>query len=323
MVAPQTDILGLLGASHRMRDPQHTALAHEIARINTAKAWAPEELIALSVKIGPGRLSRNRYDSPVHYSARDAHLLPASVRAAAPTAALRDYLASDDNAALRWIGASERTFSYLAMDFDARVYKIYLFNTATPAFMDSLDVHAPFEDARPASYIDLLEIDMDRPVSHARPLYFKLRGGFDEFLQEGYRPHPDMPARLLQGHPRRAQIVEAICALTARCVEVSAPVIKCRPPADNAPNGTLRDSDYAISVNTFDPAHLKYLNDHGREMRALADSFDCAHDMDAWLAAIAPYDCFISYVCVGPGFVTLYYKSTTLIQRMPGNFVRD
>lgn len=321
MVTTGDSTMALLQACHAMRDPHHGALAQEVARINGGKEWATEELIALSIKFGPGSLSRNRYDSPVHYSARDAVLLPTSVLAAAPTAALRAYLSMPGNAALRWLAASDRTFSYLAIDFDARVYKIYLFNTAAPAYLGDLDVRVRFDAARPDSYIDLLEIDMDDPARHATPMYFKLRGSFDDFLQPGYRPHPAMEPRLLHGNPRRGDIVDCIRALTARLGAVCDPVIKCRPPA--SADGALYDSDYAVSVNTFDSTHMKYLNDHRRELRVLAECFDCAGQAGAWLDAVAPFDCFISYVCVGPGFVTLYYKSTTLVRRMPGHFMRD
>ncbi len=315
-------ITQLLRACHDVRDPRHGALAAEVERVNAGKAWAAEELIALSVKIAPGRLSRNRYDSALHYEPQEACRLAGSVLAAAPSAALAHYLAEAGNPVLRWVNASSRTFSYLAVEHDARVYKIYLFDPKTQLLLEDADASAPLEALRPLSYIDLIEMDMDVPQRQQGPMYFRLRADFDEVLEPAYRPNAGLAPQLLQ-IPRRDEVVAQVRRLIAGVGRIAAPVVKCRlPPAAPPGRDRLCDSSYAASMNTFAPECVKYLEDHTSEIGALGELFGCAAEVAQWLCAAAPFDCFISYVCVGPDFVTLYYKSTNLVRRVPTRFVR-
>jgi hypothetical protein len=314
----------LLRSAHRCGEPRHLGLYREIARINHGKEWDTSELIALSAKLAPGKLHYRRYDSAVEWTPRGAAGFYASVVNAAPTDAIARLLERPANYVQDWIRDAGRSFSYLAVDYDSRVYKIYLFDPGAPAFIDAQDLRELLPRLHRSSYIDCMEIDLDRPERHTRSLYFKL-GASDlgEVLEPGYRPNPRLENRLLRGVGARETVAAALRSLAAGLERVNDPVIKLRDrPAGDADVGRLEAADYAISVNTFDPGGLRYVNDHRAEILAIADALACREAVFEWLETIREFDCFISYLCVGSGFVTLYYKSTALSRKQPAAFVR-
>lgn len=308
----------LLGAAHTTTSPRHLALLDEIERTDGAKDFDKSELVELSVKLSPGALSRNRYDSAIEWTPAGIARFPESVRNGAPSAALAGLL-SVENDVFDWIRASGRFFSYLAVDGDERLYKIYLFDTTRPAFLDEIDPRAPAEEVLRRAYIDCLEIDVDQPARRRRAPYFKLRApSLASVLDEGFRPAPSWEGRALVRLPERRAIADAVRALLRGVGRMNDPVIKLRLDGRD----DLRDVDATISANVVDARCLKYVNDHTAEIRAIAKAFACSDEVEAWLDAIRPFDCFVSYLGLSEGAVTLYYKSTTLLARRPAGFVR-
>lgn len=313
----------LLRAAHRVEEPRHLELCREIARINGPKEWDTSELVALSAKIKPGSLHRNRYDSAVEWTDEGAARFYASAVNAAPSDAVADLLGRPGNYVSRWIGSAGRSFSYLAVEYDSRVYKIYLFDPAAPSFIDAQDLEELLPRLHRSAYIDCMEIDLDRPSYHSRSAYFRLgASGLAEMLEPGYRPNPRMENRLLRGVDDAARIAAALRSLSAGLKRVNHPVIKLRGNPGGVGIARLSGADYGVSINTFDPDGLKYVNDHHAEILAIAGALDCRSEVGDWLEAIREFDCFISYICVGADFVTFYYKSTTLLRKKPGRFAR-
>lgn len=315
----------LLRSAHRCSESRHLRLYGEIARINDGKEWDTSELIALSAKLAPGNLKRNRYDSAVEWTPEGAQDFHERVLEAAPTDAVARFLERPGNDVRNWIRSSGRTFSYLAVDYDSRRYKIYLFDPEAPAFIDAQDLGELLPSLYRSSYIDCMEVDLDLPERHTRSLYFKLgASGLEEVLEPGYRPNPRIENRLLREVEAREAIVDALRSLTRGLERVNDPVIKLRDcPAEDANVERLEAVDYAISVNTFDFGGLRYVNDHRAEILTIANELACREAVAEWLESIREFDCFISYLCVGGDFVTLYYKSTTLSRKKRGALVRD
>jgi len=322
-----TTTLQLLKAAHTCNEPQHGNLYREICRINDSKAWDTSELISLSAKLTQGKLNRNRYDSSVQWTDEEAVNFYTNVVNAAPTRALQDYFENPCNYIADWICAVNRSFSYLAVDYDKRVYKIYLFDPLAPSFIDTQDLHQLLPRLHQSSYINCLEIDIDQPQHHTHSVYFKLNASsLSEVLEPGYQPNPQITNRLLQNIDNSQQVVDALRSICSGLQRVTDPVIKFpNSPGENAGSdgvNHLSAADYGISINTFDPSCLKYINDYRDEILAISNALACRNGVEEWLDAIRAFDCFIGYICVGGDFVTFYYKSTSLVQKNPTTFTR-
>lgn len=320
--APDTVTARLLRAAHTCAEPRHLDLYREILRRNGPKEWDTSELIALSAKLSLGKLHRNRYDSAVEWTAAGAKSFYTGVVNAAPTDAVAALLQRPGNYVAEWIRSAGRAFSYLAVEYDSRVYKIYLFDPVIPSFLEEQALEPLLPRLHRSAYIDCIEINLDQPERYTRPVYFKLRAPtLSAALDPGYRPHPRIENRVLRQIGDRERVVAALRSITAGLRRVNDPVIKLRylPGAGGSGEAVRRlgEADYGISINTSDPARLKRLNDHRAEVLAIADALACREAVEAWLDAIRPFDCFISYICVGDDFVTFYYKSTPFLKKQP------
>ncbi len=312
--------LRLLEAAHTCHEARHLNLYREVHRINDSKEWDTSELVALSVKIGPGKIHRNRYDSPVEWTEEGAANFYTSVARAAPTEAITLLLKSPSNYIAEWIRSTGRFFSYLAVDYDTRVYKIYLFDPDTPVYLDCQDLRQLLPRLYPSSYIDCMEVDLDQPLRYKRSVYFKLTApSLVAVLEPDYRPNPQIENRILKRINDPVQVVDALRSISAGLQRVSDPVIKLRYSPDvsrgNDDISRLSAADYAISINTFDPGCQKYINDCRDEILSIGRALGCQDKVRDWLEAIREFDCCISYICVGSDFVTFYYKSTVLIKK--------
>jgi hypothetical protein len=169
-----------------------------------------------------------------------------------------------------------------------------------------------------SAYIDCLELDMESAAC-TRSAYWKLGDvTFLDTLAAGYRPHPDIGSRILRV-AGRSEVVSALEAIMSgqRCNE---PIVKFRRPRGVwTPPDTaeLMVAPYGIECSLFDPGRRKYVNDHSKEILAVAAVFACRDAVAGWLDAIRPFDCYIHYVGVGETFVTFYCRPTLFQERRP------
>jgi hypothetical protein len=115
---------------------------------------------------------------------------------------------------------------------------------------------------------------------------------------------------------RRDDVVRLLRPLLAGVRRVNDPVVKLRLPAAFDPDA-LAGVDFGISANLYDPSAMRFVNDHAPAIAGIGEALGCGAAVARWLEAIRPFDCFLSYCCVGPDFVTFYYKSTRLERRRP------
>lgn len=293
----------LLRAVLDVPEPRWMNLYAEVCRATSESAWRPHQLLALSARLTPRGLLRNRYDSPLTWSpARGPEFYDIACRAA-PTAAVARWLADAACPARAWVAAPPRWFNYLAVDFDRRVYKLYRFLDKDSAFLEDLDLAAPREALRASSYIDCLEIDLDRPARAENTLYFKVRVDDPARLVDpGFRPHAALVEPPLSRLPARHAAAEAIASILRGRTPPVEPVVKVRWDQGPVPVG-------AFSVNLTDARAPVRVAEHAPALLALAEAVGCATDVRSWSDVVAGFDGYLSYLCVGPDFVTLYYKS--------------
>jgi hypothetical protein len=314
----ESSLLKFLQAAHTLENPGQLHLFHELDRIHQQRKWNLSEFIGLSVKFSLGSLNRNRLDSVAYTLEAETPFLHRSLQNAAPTEAVQQLLEQPGNKVTQWLRESERSFSYLAVDLENRVFKIYLFDRISRSFLEGKNLWHLLPRLHQASYIDCLEINLDQPIRCQRPAYFKLRAHLDKMLVHSYRPHPQIENRLLSAVPDAKSIITRLAALSKGLRKVNDSVIKLRYEPGGASLGEeiqrFCQSSYSVSMNIFDPSNLKYINDHQADILSLGDSFACRDQAKAWLDAIQPFGCYITYLSVGSNFVSIYYK-----QKVKGN----
>lgn len=354
----------LLRAMHDAATPEYVSLYDEVLRLQTDRDFDPSELVELSIKLSPRGFSQRRYGVSLTWQPRERGSFAALARSAAPTDALKQALAlptpseevardgeageatrSRDKLATElreWIGRTTRYASAAAYDFDARLYKLYLFKHRPITYFEDVDLEQPAANLSVASYIRCLEINMDDPAQRSLPLYFKLRleksGGPStlgsgpapakamdssaldgsqrrrrpsDVLAPGFTPHPQLKPRLLVAPAvkQREQLLESLGSLVQGMPLHNDPVVKFVPPS--AP-GSLGMLDYGVNLNLLSPAHVRFVEEQSDCILDVARAFGCRPQAKTWLEQVAPYDCFLSYLGLGPDSVTFYYRSTNL-----------
>ena len=182
---------------------------------------------------------------------------------------------------------------------------------------------------------------MDDPAQWKESLYFKLRflaaqprDATDspasllvrrkptEVLAADFRPHPLLSPRLLGAVPAREALVTQLGVLLAELPVINDPVVKFTPPALELSTATPEraaqawaEVDYGLNLNLLDPDKTRFVEEQEAPLLAIADALGCKSQAKAWLAQIAPFDCFLSYLGLGSDSVTLYYRSTTQHRR--------
>lgn len=351
----------LLRAMHDAATPEYASLYDEVLRLQTDRDFDPSELVELSIKLSPRGFAQRRYGVSLTWQPCERGRFAALARSAAPTDALKQALAlptpseevAHDGEATRsrdkltaelreWIGRTTRYASAAAYDFDARLYKLYLFKHRPITYFEDVDLEQPAASLSVASYIRCLEINMDDPAQRSLPLYFKLRlaasGGPSasapapapgaatdssalsgsqrrkrpsDVLAPGFTPHPQLKPRLL-GSPavkQREQLLESLGSLVQGMPLHNDPVVKFVPPSAPGSLGTL---DYGVNLNLLSPVHVRFVEEQSDCILDVAKAFGCRPQAKAWLEQVAPYDCFLSYLGLGPDSVTFYYRSTNL-----------
>ena len=240
-----------------------------------------------------------------------------------------------------WAARSSRYFSAIAYDFDAQLYKLYLCKHHPVQFLEDLDLVLRLPELPALSYIRSLEVAMDDPAQWKESLYFKLRflaaqprDATDspasllvrrkptEVLAADFRPHPLLSPRLLGAVPAREALVTQLGVLLAELPVINDPVVKFTPPALELSTATPEraaqawaEVDYGLNLNLLDPDKTRFVEEQEAPLLAIADALGCKSQAKAWLAQIAPFDCFLSYLGLGSDSVTLYYRSTTQHRR--------
>lgn len=245
-----------------------------------------------------------------------------------------------------------RFFSALAYDLDTRRYKLYLFKHRPSHFLEDIDLLGRGAELPSLSYIRSLEVGIDDLAIVVQPLYFKLRFQHpplspelarstsnslpgrrrpDEILLPDFTPHPLLSPRLLAVDPAQREVITAsLRAILGPRALPNDPVVKFVPPptvdASGAPRTVTADDfrslPYGVSLNLLDPQHIAHVEDHADSILAVAEAFGCRGAAAAWLARVKPFECFLSYLGVGPDSVTLYYRSTSLRRGRPAPHFR-
>ena len=245
-----------------------------------------------------------------------------------------------------------RFFSALAYDLDARRYKLYLFKHRPSHFLEDVDLLGRGAELPSLSYIRSLEVGIDDLAILVQPLYFKLRFERpplppeqtrstsdslparrrpEEILQPDFSPHPLLSPRLLSVEPAQREVITAsLRAILGQRALPNDPVVKFVPPptvdVSGAPRTVTADDfralPYGVSLNLLDPQHIAHVEDHADSILAVAEAFGCRGAAAAWLARVKPFECFLSYLGVGPESVTLYYRSTGLRRGRPAPHFR-
>jgi len=247
----------------------------------------------------------------------------------------------------KWAERGARFFSAIAYDFDAKVYKLYQFKHRPVAYFEELDLIQRQAELPSLAYIRSAEVPMDDPQKWSEALYFKLRfltlaaAGTttpspsivvprqpSEILAADFRPHPLLSPGLLSALSKRAAVVDALGLLLKDLPVVNEPVVKLTPPVLDpaATPDQIRkawaDLAYGVSINLLDSAKIRFVEDHEALLLKIADAMGCEAQAKDWLKQIQPFDCFYSYLGLGPDSVTLYYRSTTLHRRRPAPHYR-
>jgi len=358
----------LLHALHAEGALTHGRLYEEICRRNPGKDHDPSELVECSIKLSPRGLSLQRHGGTITWSPEDRGQLAEAAHRAAPNDTLSQILAPPTDTtregprttetpaplspkleSLRhWVMRSSRFFSAIAYDFDAKLYKLYLFKHRPVHFLEDLDLVARRLELPSLSYIRSMEVPFDTPEEWKEALYFKLRlasltppdpamGNSSivarrkpvEILAPDFQPHSLFAPRLLTSVPQRNVITGGLSNLLADLPIVNDPVVKFTPPSfdtpEVAPDEVRRawsSIDYGLNINLLDPAKIRFVEDYEEPLLAIADAMGHQSKIKKWLAQIAPFDCFVSYLGIGPDSVTLYYRSTTLHRRQPAPHFR-
>jgi len=214
------------------------------------------------------------------------------------------------------------------------------------SYFEELDLLGRLRDLPALAYIRSMEVPFDAPHAWHEALYFKLRFAelapdtvatgrsgarrkLTEILAADYRPHPLLSARLLAGVPKRDALVDSLTKLLTDVQVGNDPVIKLVPPAlpsADAPADQLRRDflalDYGVNVNLLDTARIRFLETQQATVLQIAEALGCQDQAKAWLKQVARFDCFLSYLGLGPDSVTLYYRSTSLHRRKPAPHLR-
>lgn len=367
----------LLRAIHKDAAPRHDRLYDEICRRNPGKEHDPSELIECSVKLSPRGFFGQRHGGSLAWSPDDRGALAEAAGRAAPSDQLQQALtlprsdrtdspdsrdASSDPASAAssgpaeevpprlaalqgWLQRTARFFSAVAYDYDAKLYKLYLFKHHPIHYFEELDLLGRAGDLPTLAYIRSAEVPFDDPQGWREALYFKLRfldpaaGMTDagslgarrklaDILAPDYRPHDLLSPRLLAALPNRAVLVDSLSALLADVQLVNDPVIKLTPPSlpsEATPEQSRKawaELDYGVNLNLLDPQRIRFVQEQEATLLQIAEALGCRGPAKAWLQQIEPYDCFLSYLGVGPDSVTLYYRSTTLHRRKPAPHFR-
>lgn len=366
----------LLRTIHQEASSTHERLYEEVERINPGKQHDPSELVELSVKLSTRGFFGRRHGACVSWERSDRGQLADSASQAAPSEVLRKAFARSardlrersadsadavDSASDRatsgpssaeeraaqalqaWAARSSRFHSAIAYDFDAGLYKLYLFKHHPVQFFEDLDLVTQRSDLPALSYIRSLEVAIEDPTQWKEALYFKL--GFAlppsgdtadasptlvrrrsplDVLAADFRPHRLMSPRLLHGVKNRPAAVKSLTELLADLPVINDPVVKLTPPrmdpADpqrDRAESAWADTDYGLNLNLLDPAKTRFVEDYDAAIVGLAESLGCEQQVKAWLKRIAPFDCMLSYLGLGSDSVTLYYRSTALHRRKP------
>lgn len=311
--------LDLLRAVATTAEPRYLDLYREVERLNPSKEFHTSEILALSVKLSVHGLSRNRYDACLHWRPADRARIWDSVVRAAPTTAVAEHLARPGTAARRWVEGSPRFFAYLAVDHDARVFKIYLFRHDAAVAFEALDESARRCAADEAAYIRCLAIDMDDPERQAvAPYHRSALPRFEDALEPSFRLGDGPTGVVLRDAPARGAVLAMLRALLHDRPLRTPPIVKVRAdPRSAGAGGPGGRPDLALSVNVGPPGALLRVNAHRESLRGLGGLLGCGPAFEDWLAAVAPFDCFLSYLSLGPDYVTLYVKSTPWDRRRP------
>lgn len=366
----------LLRAIHKDGSPSHDRLYDEICRRNSHQEHDPSELVECSVKLSRRGFFGLRHGGSISSSPSDRGVLSESAGRAAPSVALRQALAlptadstgsppstdagsrpgSDAGQptanhprieALRgWVQRTSRFFSAIAYDYDAKLYKLYLFKHRPISYFEDLDLIGRAADLPALAYIRSAEVPFDEPQDWQESLYFKLRfleplsgtsrsaglaarRPLADILAPDYRPHDLLSPRLLSPNllgsgSDRSALVNSLSALVSDLQVVNDPVIKLTPPMLPAAGVTpdqAREAwaalDYGVNLNLLDPQRIRFVAEQEATLLQIAEALGCRGPAKAWLQQIEPYDCFLSYLGVGPDSVTLYYRSTALHRRKP------
>jgi hypothetical protein len=185
----------LLRAIHENGALQHDRLYEEICRRNPGKDHDPSELVECSIKLSPRGLSWQRHGGSIAWSPEDRGQLAEAAHRAAPNDLLSQVFALPTDTtregprttetpaplsprleSLRhWVLRSSRFFSAIAADFDAKLYKLYLFKHRPVHFLEDLDLFTQRLALPSLSYIRSAEVPFDAPEQWKEALYFKLR----------------------------------------------------------------------------------------------------------------------------------------------------
>lgn len=362
----------LLRALHKDGSARHDRLYDEICRRNPGKEHDPSELVECSVKLSPRGFFGQRHGGSLSWSPGERGALAEAAGRAAPTDLLQQALTFADrdrtgspagsdaglgsadpvhprlSALQAWVQRTSRFFSAVAYDYDAKLYKLYLFKHRPIRFFEDLDLLDRPSDLPSMAYIRSAEVPFDDPAAWWEALYFKLRfvapakamaasgslsarRKLSDILAPDYRPHDLLSPRLLAAVPNRAALVDGLSSLLGDGQAITDPVIKLTPPtvpsADATPEQIRQawgDLDYGVNLNLLDPQRIRHVQDPEQEatLLSIAEALGCRGPAKAWLRQIEPYDCFLSYLGLGPDSVTLYYRSTTLHRRLPAPHFR-
>lgn len=299
-------LLELLRAVLRVRDPAPLSLYAEVCRQSVTSGRRAAELVALSLKISPRGFFSNRYDAPLFWRPTAPAQILDAARRAAPTAALDAALSEPDSPVARWISDQGRHFTYLAVEHDSRVFKIYLFDTRGGPALPEVDLDLPPEALRQAAYIRCLELNMDQPARSDDTIYFKLETSFEQALTPDFSFHPRLRRPLLD-LPGREAVVARLQTLIEGRRRPNAPVLKLRVPATWAPED-LATVPLALSQNVAEPARPLEVNAVADDLRAIGAALGQGEATARWLDTVAPFAAFISYLAAGDDHVTVYYK---------------
>lgn len=359
----------LLRGLHGPGAPEHARLHDEILRLRRGGEFDPSELVEASIKISPRGFSQQRYGACISWRPEQRGQLAESALLAAPSDAVRQALAPPQeespagrprspeqqaraarNAELReWIHRSARFFACVAYDFDARLYKMYLFKHRPAHYLEDLALAERVAELPALSYIRSLEVSMDNPQQRRQPLYFKLRFSGKAvspalttsdsqpsrmpavgLLAPDYSPHPLLAPRLLASAPDREAIVRHLGQFLADITPAQDPVLKIDPPGPAASDGRpvqpedFRALDYGVSVNLLDPERIRFVEEQSGSILGVAEAFGCLPQARAWLRHVLPFGCLVSYLGVGPDSVTFYYRSTAQHRGKPApHFIRE
>jgi hypothetical protein len=359
----------LLRALHQQGVPAHDRLYDEICRKNPGRPYDPSELVECSVKLSPRGFSKRRHGGSISWTPAERGLFAEAAGRAAPSDELQRLLGSPGpdstagtagtaaparapdarlDALQQWVTRSGRFFSAIAYDFDAKLYKLYLFKARPVAFFEELDLLARRQELPSLAYIRSAEVPIDEPAKWKEALYFKLRfmappaadlaatnSGIAvprkllEILAPDFQPHRLLTPRLLAAVDKRDRVTAGLTSLLSNLHIVNDPIVKLTPPTVDEGTATedrlrqaWQDLDYGVNVNLLDPDHIRFVQEHEAPLLQIADALGCQSQAKDWLNEIDPFDCFLSYVGIGPDSVSLYYRSTTLHRRQAARHFR-